>query len=147
MLRQGHDHGRPGATDQPQPILTPLTEAGIFVILTIQAGGENMVREVLADVGGLKRSVGFRIPEGGLTCVVGIGDQLWSRLFDGPRPAGLHSLREVVGSRHKAIATRGDLLFHIRAHRFDLPNSRAPTRPNGMLNRMIWRWPSLCARS
>ena len=52
--------------------------------------------------------------------MAGIGDEVWSRLFDGPRPAGLHPFKEVVGSRHKAVATRGDLLFHIRAHRFDL---------------------------
>ena len=52
-------------TDEPQAILTPLTEAAVFLILTVQDGGENIVRELLADVGGLKRSVGFRIPEVG----------------------------------------------------------------------------------
>ena len=107
-------------SDEPQAILTPLTEAAVFLILTVQDGGENMVRDLLADVSGLKRSVGFRIPEAGLTCVVGLGDELWSRLFDGPRPAGLHPFKELVGSRHKAVATPGDLLFHIRATRFDL---------------------------
>src|SRR6185503_16944078 len=45
---------------------------------------------VLADVTGLKRSVGFRIPEGELSCVVGIGAELWDRLIGAPRPAGLH---------------------------------------------------------
>jgi putative iron-dependent peroxidase len=64
--------------------------------------------------------VGFRIPEGELTCVTGIGADLWHRAFGVPRPAGLHPFREVTGAEHAAPATAGDLLFHIRAHRFDL---------------------------
>ena len=75
---------------------------------------------MLPDVSGLKRSVGFRLPEGELSCVVGLGAQLWERTFDEPRPAGLHPLPEFEGSTHAAVATPGDLLFHIRAHRFDL---------------------------
>lgn len=104
----------------PQPVLTPITEAAIFLILTVRAEAEDGVRELLADVGGLKRSVGFRIPEGKLSCVVGIGSQLWDRLFGQPRPAGLHPFQEIAGSRHTAVATPGDLLFHIRAQRTDL---------------------------
>src|ERR1700735_3908395 len=104
----------------PQPVLTPLTEAAIFLVLTVDSGAEDDVRDVLADVSGLKRSVGFRIPEGELTCVVGIGSALWDRLFDAPRPAELHPFPGFVGARHTAVATSGDLLFHIRAHRLDL---------------------------
>jgi putative iron-dependent peroxidase len=103
---------------EPQAILTPLTEAAIFLVLTVEDPEE--VRDVLADVSGLRRSVGFRLPEGGLTCVTGIGSDLWHRLFGAPLPAGLHPFREVAGPRHTAPATPGDLLFHIRAHRFDL---------------------------
>jgi porphyrinogen peroxidase len=105
---------------EPQAVLTPLTEAAIFLVLTVDAGGEEEVRGLLADVGGLRRSVGFRIPDGELTCVVGIGSGLWDRLFGAPRPAGLHPLAEFVGPRHAAVSTPGDLLFHIRAHRLDL---------------------------
>ncbi len=105
---------------EPQAVLTPLTEAAIFLVLTVDSGGELEIRELLADVSGLKRSVGFRIPEGELSCVVGIGSGLWDRLFGDPRPAGLHSFAEIAGRRHKAVSTPGDLLFHLRAHRFDL---------------------------
>jgi putative iron-dependent peroxidase len=105
---------------EPQPILSHPTEAAIFLVLTVHAGLEADVAEVLPDVSGLKRSVGFRVPEGELTCVVGIGSSLWDRLTTGPRPAGLHPFRELAGPRHTAVATPGDLLFHIRAHRFDL---------------------------
>jgi putative iron-dependent peroxidase len=105
---------------EPQAIVTPLTESAIFLVLTVNAGSEADVADVLTDVSGLKRSVGFRVPEAELTCVTGIGSSLWDRLSTGPRPADLHPFREVAGPRHTAPTTPGDLLFHIRAHRFDL---------------------------
>ena len=105
---------------EPQAVLTPLTEAAIFLVLTVDSGAEDETRELLADVSGLKRSVGFRIPEGELSCVVGLGSGLWDRLFGEPRPAGLHPFAEIAGRQHKAVSTPGDLLFHLRAHRFDL---------------------------
>ena len=51
---------------------------------------------------------------------MGIGSEAWDRLFGEPRPAELHPFREIrAGPRH-AVATPGDLLFHIRAKRMDL---------------------------
>jgi porphyrinogen peroxidase len=108
------------SASEPQPILSHPTEAAIFLVLTVHAGSEADVAGVLTDVSGLKRSVGFRVPEAELTCVVGIGSSLWDRMITSPRPAELHPFRELVGPRHTAPATPGDLLFHIRAHRFDL---------------------------
>lgn len=105
---------------EPQPVLSPLTAAAIFLVITVNPGGEQAVRDLLADVAGLQRAIGFRIPDGGLDAVVAVGSQGWDRLFDGPRPAGLHPFREISGSRHRAPATPGDLLFHIRATRMDL---------------------------
>jgi porphyrinogen peroxidase len=58
------------------------------------------VLDLLADLGGLTRSVGFRNPDGDLTRVAGMGSALWDR--------------------HTAVSTPGDLLFHIRARRIDL---------------------------
>jgi putative iron-dependent peroxidase len=105
---------------EPQAVLTPLTEAAIFLVLTVHDGAQDAVRDLLADVSGLKRSVGFRIPEAELACVVGVGSGLWDRLVGAPRPAGLHPFVELAGSKHTAVATPGDLLFHIRAHRLDM---------------------------
>ena len=105
---------------EPQPVLSPLTAAAVFLVLTIEPGGEDAVRDLLGDVSALQRSVGFRTPGGALQVVAAIGSDAWDRLFAGPRPAGLHPFRELTGPRHTAPATAGDLLFHIRANRMDL---------------------------
>ncbi len=105
---------------EPQPLLSPITEAAIFLTVVLEEGQEDGVPDLLSEVTGLKRSVGFRLPEGELNCVVGIGARAWDRIFDEPRPAELHPFRELAGDRHRAPATPGDLLFHIRAHRMDL---------------------------
>jgi porphyrinogen peroxidase len=101
-------------------VLTPLTEAAIILVLTVDAGAEDEVRDLLADVAGLSRSVGFRVPDGELACVVGIGSEFWDRLFPGPRPAGLHPFRELTGAVHTAVSTPGDLVLHLRARQMDL---------------------------
>ncbi|MFF4383270.1 Dyp-type peroxidase [Kitasatospora sp. NPDC001547] len=105
---------------EPQAVLSPLTSAAVFLVLTVEPGREAVVRDLLPELAGLRRAVGFRAPDGALTCVTGIGSELWDRLFDGPRPASLHPLQEVVGPRHRAPATPGDLLLHLRAERMDL---------------------------
>ena len=51
---------------------------------------------------------------------MGFGSEAWDRIFGQPRPAELHPFREIrAGARH-AVATPGDVLFHIRARRMDL---------------------------
>ncbi len=122
MTQPGHGPDNPQTMQagEPQAILTPLTEAAIFLTVTVKRGGEAAARELLSNVGGLKRSVGFRIPEGALTCVVGVGADAWERLFGPPRPAQLHPFVALTADRRSAPATPGDLLFHIRAHRMDL---------------------------
>ena len=104
----------------PQPFLGPLTSSAIFLVLTINPGGEDAVWSLLDDLTGLERSVGFRLPEGKLDVAVSIGSAAWDRLFDGPRPAELHPFRPLDGARHHAPATPGDLLFHVKANQMDL---------------------------
>ena len=105
---------------EPQSILEQPTSSAIFLVLVVEPGHEDAIRDFLANVNGLRRSVGFRVPEAALSCVTGIGAPLWDRLFDPPRPANLHVLPEIAGERHVAVSTPGDLLFHIRAARLDL---------------------------
>jgi putative iron-dependent peroxidase len=104
----------------PQNVLSPLTRSALFLVVTIDPGGDSRVRDVLAEVAGLQRAVGFRAAEATLSCVTAIGSDAWDRLFAGPRPAELHPFRELDGPVHRAVATPGDLLFHIRAQRPDL---------------------------
>ena len=105
---------------QPQPILAPLTPAAIFLVLTIDDGGEATVHDALPDLSGLVRAIGFRDPTKQLSAIVSIGSNAWDRLFSGPRPAELHPFIELKGPRHAAPATPGDLLFHLRAETLDV---------------------------
>jgi porphyrinogen peroxidase len=103
-----------------QGVLAPPARAAIFLVLTVRSRAEEDVRDLLADVAGLTRAVGFRAPEDGLSCVVGIGAGLWDRLYGSPRPVGLHPFRALAGDKHAAVSTPGDLLVHLRARRMDL---------------------------
>jgi putative iron-dependent peroxidase len=103
----------------PQSVLTPLTGSAIFLVVQIEDGGEETARDLLERVTGLTRSVGFRVPSGGLSCVTSIGSDVWDRLFSGPRPKELHPFIELKGATHHAVSTPGDLLFHIRASHLD----------------------------
>src|SRR5580693_10006449 len=105
-----------------QLVVQNLTRAAIFLVATINPGsaGRAAIRSLCGDLPALVRSVGFRDIEGNLSCIMGIGSDAWDRLFGQPRPAELHPFREIsAGSRH-AVATPGDLLFHIRAKRMEL---------------------------
>ncbi|HTT75874.1 MAG TPA: Dyp-type peroxidase [Candidatus Binataceae bacterium] len=106
----------------PQTVVVPPTRAAIFLVLTINPGPEHVVqvRSFCGDLPKLLRAVGFRDLDSALTCVIGFGSEAWDRLFGSPRPAELHPFREIrAGARH-AVATPGDILFHIRAGRHDL---------------------------
>lgn len=104
----------------PQPVTAPLTPAAMFLVLTIDDGGEAAVHDALPDIAGLVRAIGFRDPDKLLSVVTSIGSEAWDRLFSGPRPAELTPFIELDGGRHKAPATAGDLLLHIKAMSMDM---------------------------
>jgi putative iron-dependent peroxidase len=111
-----------GPSPTSQLVVQDLTRAAIFLVVTINAGTASRaaIRSFCSGLPGLVRAVGFRDIEGNLSCVMGIGSEAWDRLFGQPRPAELHPFREIkAGSRH-AVATPGDLIFHVRAKRMDL---------------------------
>ncbi len=106
----------------PQPVVGPLTRSAIFLVVTINGArsGVPALRAFFANLSGLVRAVEFRNVEAGLTCVAGFGSDAWDEMFGSPRPAELHPFREIhAGNRH-AVATPGDILFHIRAKHPDL---------------------------
>ncbi len=86
-------HSRAESTTEPQAILLAPTESAIFLVLCVNDGAEDDARDLLRDVSGLIRSVGFRVPDGGLACVVGLGSALWDRLVGAAASGGPASLR------------------------------------------------------
>ena len=111
-----------GVPSLAQPVAAPLSRAAIFLIVTLkpEPQARASVRSFCGDLSGIFRAVEMRDLEAGLSCIMSIGSDAWDRLFGSPRPAMLHPFREIHGEKHTAIATPGDLLFHIRAKRMDL---------------------------
>ena len=111
-----------GAAPEPQAVIAPLTGAAIFLVVGLAPGDDSAaaVRDLCADLAGLVRAVGFRDLDGHLTCVTGFGAAAWDRISDADKPAGLHPFREIKAGPRHAVATAGDVLFHIRAVRMDL---------------------------
>ncbi len=111
-----------GLALESQQVVQNLTRAAIFLVVTVNPGATNRaaVRSFCGDLPALVRSVGFRDIEGNLSCVMGIGSDAWDGLFGQPRPEELHPFREIEAGPRHAVATSGDLMFHIRAKRMDL---------------------------
>ncbi len=103
-----------------QPINAAATRDAIFLVVTVNAGGEAKVKALCGDLAGLVRAVGQRDFAGHLSCVAAFGSAAWDRLFGPPRPVDLHEFREVVAGARHAVSTPGDILFHIKAERMDL---------------------------
>jgi porphyrinogen peroxidase len=105
-----------------QPVAAPLARAAIFLVVSLKSDPDTrtIIRSFCGDLPAVLRAVGFRDIEAGLSCVLAFGSGAWNRLFGSPRPAELHPFREIRAADRHAVATPGDLLFHIRSKRFDL---------------------------
>jgi porphyrinogen peroxidase len=105
-----------------QSIDAPLSVAAVFLVVTVagEPAALAKVSEVLAGLDDLVKTVGFRDLGGKLSCVAGIGRDLWDRLNSGSRPKELKPFAPIEGTPHVAPSTQGDLLFHIRAERPDM---------------------------
>lgn len=105
-----------------QSIEAPLSRAAIFLVLCVAEGADALtaVRTVLGDLDDLVKTVGFRDLSARLSCIVGIGSDLWDRLDPGGKPHELKPFAPIAGTPHSAPSTPGDLLFHIRAERPDI---------------------------
>ena len=105
----------------PQSVDARPTASALFLVATIGPGAasEASVRSLCGDLAALVRAVGTRASKGELSCILGVGDGAWDRLFGAPKPKDLHPFSEIQGVHH-APSTPGDLLFHIRAAHMDL---------------------------
>ncbi len=109
-------------SDPQAAVNAPQTRDAIFLVLVLAPGAEavDRLRRLCGQLDALVRAVGARDIQGSLSCAVGFGSDAWDRLFGAPRPADLHPFRELRGGNRFAPSTPGDVLFHIRAERFDM---------------------------
>ena len=64
----------------------------------------------------LNNSANVRFPVSRASCVMGIGHDAWLRLgLPAPLPKELANFAPIIGEKHTAVSSRGDLHFHIRA--------------------------------
>jgi len=105
-----------------QSVEAPLSQSAVFLVVAAKNGDAALttIRETVASIDDLIKTVGFRDLSGRLSCVVGFGHDLWRRLSNDTLPAELRPFKPVDGPVHHAPATPGDILFHIRAERIDL---------------------------
>lgn len=105
-----------------QSVDAPLSRAAVFLVVTVaneQAALVNIC-SALDSLDDLVKTVGFRDLSAKLSCIVGIGRDLWDRLHVDKRPQELKPFSPIQGAVHAAPATPGDLLFHIRSERPDV---------------------------
>ncbi|NLR77376.1 Dyp-type peroxidase [Chitinophaga eiseniae] len=75
----------------------------------------NIFKDICALVVNLNHSAYTRFPTGGVSCVMGIGYDAWNKLqLPAPLPKELENFAPIAGQQHTAVATRGDLHFHLR---------------------------------
>jgi putative iron-dependent peroxidase len=76
---------------------------------------KNAFQELCALVANLNHSFTIRVPDGRSSCVMGIGYDAWIQLsLPKPLPRELKTFEAISGSKHVAVATPGDLHFHLR---------------------------------
>jgi porphyrinogen peroxidase len=105
-----------------QSIDAPLSRAAIFLVVAATGGAAALaaIASVLDGLDDLVKTVGFRDLSGRLSCIAGIGRELWDRFLPDARPLELRPFASIEGPVHSAPSTPGDLLFHIRAERQDM---------------------------
>jgi putative iron-dependent peroxidase len=107
---------------EPQSIDAPMSAAAAFLVLIVKDDEASIstARSVVASTDDLVKDVRIRANGGVFTCNVGISHRVWGPLTGKPAPKELAPFRVVRGATHTAVATAGDLLYHIRAESTDV---------------------------
>jgi putative iron-dependent peroxidase len=102
----------------PQNVTDYTNNNTIFIVWSFNdspAVGD-VFKRLCALVINLNNSANVRFPVSRASCVMGIGHDAWLRLgLPTPLPKELANFAPVAGEKHTAVATKGDLHFHIRA--------------------------------
>ncbi|TDW96196.1 Dyp-type peroxidase [Dinghuibacter silviterrae] len=102
---------------EPQNVLDYSGDNTIFLVWNFKKDQEpgSVFQRICALVINLNNSGGTRFPGAGASCVMGIGYEAWLRLgLPVPLPKELENFNPISGEKHTAVATRGDLHFHLR---------------------------------
>ncbi|WP_261510344.1 Dyp-type peroxidase [Chryseobacterium paludis] len=77
---------------------------------------KSIFQQLCALVLNLNNSAFNRFPDSRASCVMAIGYEAWKKLeLPTPLPKELTNFKEIKGIKHTAVATSGDLHFHLRA--------------------------------
>jgi putative iron-dependent peroxidase len=102
---------------EPQNVLDYHGNNTIFTVWNFKGGvrAAETFQRVCALVINLNHSAYVRFPDYGASCVMGIGCNAWNLLdLPSPLPRELTNFAPVIGGKHTAVATKGDLHFHFR---------------------------------
>ena len=104
---------------KPQNVLDYHGDNAIFMVwnfkkdLDIKDGFKRISKLVI----NLNNSADARFPDSGASCVMGIGYNAWLHLhLPVPLPKELENFMPIVGEKHSAVSSKGDLHFHIRGN-------------------------------
>jgi porphyrinogen peroxidase len=102
---------------EPQNVLDYRGDNTIFLVWNFKKDQEvgGVFERICALVINLNNSGEIRFPYSGATCVMGIGYDAWRRLgLPVTPPKELENFAPIAGGKHTAVATKGDLHFHIK---------------------------------
>ena len=102
---------------EPQNVLDYRGDNTIFLVWNFKRDQEigAVFQRICALVINLNNSGDTRFPDSGAVCIMGIGHDAWLRLgLPVPLPKELENFVPITGEKHTAVATRGDLHFHIK---------------------------------
>src|ERR1700679_1825327 len=102
---------------EPQNVLDYRGDNTIFLVWNFKKDQEvgAVFERICALVINLNHSGEIRFPYSGATCVMGIGYDAWRRLgLPVTPPKELENFAPIAGRKHTAVATKGDLHFHLR---------------------------------
>lgn len=105
------------------PVVSYPGNNAIFITLGINDtdSARQTVLDFAANFSALLRSCNLRFHGEHFNALLGIGSDAWDKLFPNqPKPKELVPFTEIKGAKYTAVATPGDLFFHIRADRHDI---------------------------
>lgn len=104
---------------EPQNVLDYHGNNTIFMVWNFKKNTEikDAFQSICALVINLNNSGDTRFPDSGVSCVMGIGHDAWLQLqLPVPLPKELENFAPVAGEKHTAVASKGDLHFHLRGN-------------------------------